>query len=225
MERYELDSCSNETKDNAMKIGLNRRRVMEGRLYDAQIEYLKSPSDGLAYIDTGFIPNQNTSIEIKFKRDGTISNFLLYGARPSGFLVKEFSTLPYNNGTFNFRFGNKDSQIAGKGITSGNIYTLTSNKNSFTLVNGQGTLITSGTAQNNTFNSGYSMYLFGANIGGNVSRASLTSIYYCKITDGSTLVRDYIPVRVGTIGYMYDKVSKTLFGNADIGDFILGNDI
>jgi hypothetical protein len=39
------------------------------------------------------------------------------------------------------------------------------------------------------------------------------------------LVRDFIPVRVGNIGYMYDKVSKKLFGNSGQGNFILGNDI
>lgn len=33
-----------------------------------------------------------------------------------------------------------------------------------------------------------------------------------------------IPVRIGTTGYMYDRVSGTLFGNAGSGDFILGND-
>ena len=43
--------------------------------------------------------------------------------------------------------------------------------------------------------------------------------------DGETLVRDYIPVRVGQVGYMYDKVSGQLFGNSGTGNFILGNDI
>jgi hypothetical protein len=33
-----------------------------------------------------------------------------------------------------------------------------------------------------------------------------------------------IPVRIGTTGYMYDRVSGQLFGNAGTDDFILGND-
>ena len=49
--------------------------------------------------------------------------------------------------------------------------------------------------------------------------------WYEKIYINGTLVRDYIPVRVGTVGYMYDKVSGELFGNAGTGSFILGNDI
>lgn len=38
-------------------------------------------------------------------------------------------------------------------------------------------------------------------------------------------VCDMIPVRVGQVGYMYDKVSGQLFGNSGTGNFILGNDI
>ena len=41
--------------------------------------------------------------------------------------------------------------------------------------------------------------------------------------DGSKLI-DFIPVRVGTVGYMYDRVSKRLFGNAGTGDFVRGPD-
>ena len=34
-----------------------------------------------------------------------------------------------------------------------------------------------------------------------------------------------IPVRVGQVGYMYDKVSRELFGNQGSGNFTLGNDV
>ena len=42
--------------------------------------------------------------------------------------------------------------------------------------------------------------------------------------DGSTLVRDFIPVRIGQTGYLFDKVSRQLFGNSGTGNFILGPD-
>jgi hypothetical protein len=38
------------------------------------------------------------------------------------------------------------------------------------------------------------------------------------------MLRDFIPVRKGTTGYMYDKVSGQLFGNSGSGNFILGPD-
>ena len=50
-------------------------------------------------------------------------------------------------------------------------------------------------------------------------------IYDFQIYDHGILVRDFVPVRVGTTGYMYDKVSGQLFGNSGTGNFILGPDI
>ena len=49
--------------------------------------------------------------------------------------------------------------------------------------------------------------------------------YYFRAWKSGNLVCDLIPVRVGTTGYMYGKVSGQLFGNAGSGSFILGNDI
>ena len=47
----------------------------------------------------------------------------------------------------------------------------------------------------------------------------------CKVYVNDIQVCDLIPVRKGTTGYMYDKVSGTLYGNDGTGDFVLGNDI
>lgn len=50
-------------------------------------------------------------------------------------------------------------------------------------------------------------------------------LYGCKIYNQGALARDFIPVRVGEVGYLYDKVSGQLFANASTTPFILGNDI
>lgn len=49
-------------------------------------------------------------------------------------------------------------------------------------------------------------------------------VYSFKIWQNGTLVRDYIPVRKGTVGYLYDRVTHKLFGNAGTGDFVIGPD-
>ena len=49
-------------------------------------------------------------------------------------------------------------------------------------------------------------------------------IYDKGVSADGTLVRDFIPVRVGDVGYMYDRVSGQLFGNAGTGEFIIGPD-
>lgn len=73
------------------------------------------------------------------------------------------------------------------------------------------------------FENRYSFYLF--NVNGNIEgwTTGVVRISSVKIDDGLTF--DAIPVRVGNVGYMYDKVSGKLFGNAGTGDFILGPDI
>ena len=47
-------------------------------------------------------------------------------------------------------------------------------------------------------------------------------IYNAFIYDkNNEKILDLIPVRIGTTGYMYDKVSRKLFGNSGTGNFIL----
>lgn len=51
-------------------------------------------------------------------------------------------------------------------------------------------------------------------------------LHYAQCYNRSNeLVFDLIPVRIGTQGYLYDKVSGELFGNAGTGSFILGPDV
>ena len=52
-----------------------------------------------------------------------------------------------------------------------------------------------------------------------------SAISYCKMWDGEdNLMADLIPVRVGYVGYMYDRVSGQLFGNSGTGAFVIGPD-
>lgn len=50
-------------------------------------------------------------------------------------------------------------------------------------------------------------------------------IYNYQLSIDNALAFDGIPVRVGSVGYMYDRVSGQLFGNAGTGAFVLGPDV
>jgi hypothetical protein len=66
-------------------------------------------------------------------------------------------------------------------------------------------------------------WLFRASAGG--GDAAPLRLYYAKIRDANNvMVRDFIPVRVGQVGYLYDRVSGQLFGKYGTGDFIVGPD-
>ena len=71
--------------------------------------------------------------------------------------------------------------------------------------------------------------LFGAKLNNsttiNTRSNTGTRCYYAKFISNGQVVGDFIPVRVGNVGYMYDKVTGKLFGNLGAGNFILGPDI
>ena len=61
---------------------------------------------------------------------------------------------------------------------------------------------------------------------GDVNRLSKSRFYSFSATDVNSdeSVVDLIPVRKGTVGYIYDRVSDQLYGNAGTGAFIIGPD-
>lgn len=68
----------------------------------------------------------------------------------------------------------------------------------------------------------YPMVLFGIPTSATTANAYHNIIYFCKLwnpTDG-TLVRDYIPaIDENGVGYMFDRVSHTIYDNAGTGTF------
>ena len=70
-------------------------------------------------------------------------------------------------------------------------------------------------------------YLFACYQPGNLRFYLRQRKYSAKIYCNGVLVRDYIPVRVGTVGYLFDLVSGEYlpFGNKGTGAFIVGPDI
>jgi hypothetical protein len=51
------------------------------------------------------------------------------------------------------------------------------------------------------------------------------AIYSFTITEYDQVVHDFIPVRIGSLGYMYDRITGQLLGNVGTGSFRLGPDV
>lgn len=60
---------------------------------------------------------------------------------------------------------------------------------------------------------------------GDIDNNPNVRFYYLQIFKSGVLVRDLIPVRIGTVGYFYDKVTDTLHGKIGDGNLILGSDV
>lgn len=87
-----------------------------------------------------------------------------------------------------------------------------------------GTLSNEFTMSGSALNRNYPIRFFGGSYANKLDDLASIRMWKFSIIHGSNLVRDYIPVRVGQVGYMYDKVSGQLFGNAGTGNFTLGSD-
>lgn len=185
--------------------------------YDAEIEYLEST--GYPYIDTGIYNDSNTIIDMKMSAVG--KDRLNGSEYNSGYRYKWGA-----NGTGYIYYG-----FGGNNHASNTLFSL-DNPCIFYLKQGQqyvkdynDNTILSSSDSFSTF-SRQTIRLFRCMSGGNFVNVNGTGsirIYYCNITN-STINLQLIPVRIGTVGYLYDKVSGQLFGNSGTGDFILGPD-
>ena len=196
----------------------NGAKFVGGReiIYDAEIEYLES--NGTQLIDTLYVPKgYNNTIETKITHLGYSNTnswlnwFTTYVNEDTNtyriLRNKNLNTevLVYN--------GNKAENGGLKiNVTVGTDYDLKLYP-SYLLVNGTRYNFTTLRGNENT----NTLRLFGG-------KGTKIRMWGFKLTKGTTVILDMIPVRKDGVGYMYDKVSGKLFGNDGSGSFILGQD-
>lgn len=193
-----------------------------------EVEYLEST--GTQYIDTGYIPNANTQLYIEFSLSAYNSNIKQatspFGVRIAYQQNQYVLFCPVNNtNSVYFCYGNL-SQSYTQQINLNQKYVCNVNKNTWTLSNNNSTLITNtfATEQSNNL-ANLHLWLFKYNNNNTMPGGDdKLKIYKCTIKENDVLIHDLIPVRIGNTGYMYDKVSRALFGNSGTGDFVLGKD-
>lgn len=177
------------------------------------IEYLES--SGTQYIDTGYIPNNETGFYIRAFCTTTGGNHMAIGVRENRGdtrLAINYSTkleIDWNTyEEFNIPHTNVWTEVDNNFLNTrvGKIDGVVKRTNYPTLAN-----ITK------------PIYVFAINYSTkNMFTGRISNV---KISQGQDIVMNLIPVRVGQVGYMYDKVSGQLFGNAGTGNFILGPDV
>lgn len=200
-----------------------RRQMMMSKSlpYDAEIEYLES--SGKQYIDTGIVPYPDSTgfegtVEYVALSGGiNDSDNYIFGVRQNSQHTRFWAGVA--NRFLRGAIGTFKSTEIVVNINTKRVMTFNLNGNAkITFGSDEFVMDTSSfTLQRNA-------YLFAANDQGNPSFYSSAKLYFAKIYEGTTLVRDFIPVRVGQVGYMYDKVSGQLFGNQGTGNFVLGPD-
>lgn len=201
----------------ALYIGNTRYCLVIGKEntlpYDAEVEYLEST--GTQYINSGVQSGTN----VIFTTDGIFTSYTNtdnnFGCVGSG------GSSRYHFGIYSNKF------IFGVGNQYKNTVSADNTRHLFVL-NGSGeSKLDSNTQLNTTFSgTPYDIILFARKDEGSVENTfCYFKLYSCQISVNNTLVRDFIPVRIGNIGYLYDRVNGNLFCNSGTGNFTLGPDV
>ena len=187
--------------------------------YDCEIEYLDG--NGSQYIDLNVIPDENTGIYIKAESGNSDDRYIVGLRNNTGntrwCIAKSNSSGWYYGygGYYGINvdfYSNSPAECKLNYLADGIYYAENSSQNSYT------------TLPTLSFSPAYNIRLFGSSgVSADYTKFS-GKLYFVKISQGSDIIMDLIPVRVGQMGYMYDKISGQLFGNSGTGDFVLGPD-
>ena len=199
------------------------RKMMKLLPYDAEVEYLEST--GTQYIKTDIIPAIGYTYKMMFRSTGVVDYGYLFGVnwrddtgtakffglrrfasqarfQSLGFSIK---TVPYEEDI--------DYDITINGGEAGDL-------NKFKLADGRVFSHNSKISVSPRL----PMNLLAVNNISTVAYKNKVLLYSFSIEANSKTILDLIPVRVGDVGYMYDRVSGQFLGNAGTGDFIIGPD-
>ena len=201
--------------------------------YDTEIEYLQS--SGTQYIDTGIVQvSRNFEVRMRLQWVGTTASqfesFFAYMAAGSSITPRS----GFHKYQGNWMFGTNTTTITST-VIDGSVHDILWTSNASTQKEQlflDGTKIGEGTTASTGLSTNTIPFFLGCrNRNGNTDNPTsmrIMSLNYKYFSDAehTTLVKewDFVPVRVGQVGYMYDKVSGELFGNSGSGSFTLGND-
>ena len=187
---------------------LNRRRYMggaKGLPYDVEVEYLEA--DGAERIVTDIISSSSMAYETKYGFDAVSKRtflFGIYGGTGGGYVAVaangKYEPASLNvvlaNGIHELYFSNSES------IIDGNTYAA------------KGDLF----RDRPTWPITIFQYQKDQLTGG------VQRIYYFSAYNNGVKVNELMPVRIGQVGYLYDKISGTLYANNGTGTLTLGPD-
>lgn len=176
---------------------------------------------GSQYINTGYIPNTNTKVETTFKT--STNSRWLFGSRTSTSATDIYAVY-FNSATLLWYQIRTSGNAKSVDNYFNKISYLTTTRSEF-ILNGK---TTSGFGTDALGSSTWPMYIGSVNTAGKADGTSgrhfVGELYSFKIWDGTTLVRDFVPVvrsRDGVAG-LYDMVGHKFYANAGSGSFKTG---
>ena len=175
-----------------------------------KVEYIEST--GTQYINTGFIPNNNTRVVLDFSMTKQNASSQIFGSRYN----TSSRVFAFNiNAENTWRFGYGDTYYsAGESDTFRHILDF---KKNIVMLDGK---VVGIAAESEFF--GYTSLCIGAVKASAGMYYGHARFYSCKIYDNDILIRDFVPcVNIdGQIG-MIDKLENKFYGNSGKDEFII----
>lgn len=197
-------------KENSDKINDMHIFYDYPNMYDTEIEYLENTSN--SYINTGLKGKASLKIE---------ADWMFIKSEVAGIMGASYNHVPNyallyraNSGTSSYFYVSSYYGISA----------LTLNKK-WNIIMDKGKLYYDNILKKSATISGDSTYNFMLFKAADFGTCVKGQLFKCKIWEADTLVRDYIPVKKNNIGYLFDKVSGQLYGNAGSGSFVCGPDL
>lgn len=172
--------------------------------YDAEVEYMMV--NALNYFMTDYYPNQNTVVECVFKPITNNNNALFCGATETS---KQFELFKWGD-TIEFHYGSSTERPR----VEYSLYIEDYLKG--TLGENKGELIAPDATLTITFSQEFNitvpLAVFGLNRNGAILKYGgyPYPVKSFVIKESGVTLHDYIPVRIGNIGYFFDKVTGQL---------------
>lgn len=186
-----------------------------------EVEYIES--SGTQYIDSSYMPNQDTIVNCHINLVSYNGNDVFFGQRVA-YMDKQYEVVAFNTEYApQLRYDNQTTgAISGSTLSIGDHYIETSKNGLFIDNNRVGNTLNAA-----TFTCQYSIYLFARNNAGTASSFSNIKLYSLEISENNTLIRNFVPcyrISDGEVG-LYDTVNGLFYTNAGTGVFTKGADI
>lgn len=216
--------------------------------YDAEVEYLdaNATTGATSYFDTGVLPADDVGAYLRFSPKQSKNDTVLFGA-----ISSDSKRLYFGGPSSGYYFGRQtgNSSPRPNNLAVGSIYDVRYNhfdERAYRVSGVNGSTMTLSGVTTNEFYLQFSttltisgttnaLHIFGHCIadGTHTTKGNWFRIYSAQFTKGGKIVKDLIPVRVGSgadaVGYMYDKVSGTLIEQQKSAStapvFALGSDV
>lgn len=212
---YLYDKVEKKSYYNSGTGTFNYKKKDSQNMQLTKVNYIEST--GTQYIDTGVKLNQDSKVEMEIALAEGMTN--IFGSRTSA--TQNNFTIGFASSTgvmmdFQNYSNNRLSVDIPVSLDSPIYYSISKDE----LKIGD----TVKAVQNySSFETPQTAYIF--DISGNpwLKTKAKGRLYYCKIYDGNTLVRDFVPVIDGSnIACLYDRVEKKCYYNAGTGTFSYG---